>query len=129
MVQLVLNNLDFSSKILIELQGSLEIEGSPSNLEIGSLELEPVPTLIIGQHKLTGKKVELSSPFAVLQRKQEANETKSAPGTSIMSSSMLEVPNDQYSFDIVSLITTKYLFDARPSHIPSSAYRNLINKQ
>ncbi|UZJ54695.1 hypothetical protein CBS101457_004015 [Exobasidium rhododendri] len=71
--------------VLIELQGSLEIDDAhPEGGQIlGKLEFhkdrEDRPTLLISHHRLEGKVVALTKPFAVLQkRKKNSGPTKGA---------------------------------------------------
>ncbi|KAA1476227.1 hypothetical protein DENSPDRAFT_843128 [Dentipellis sp. KUC8613] len=61
-----------SELVLIELQGSLEVEGDKHGKSVGKLTIpdddKSKPTLLIGYHLIEGKITNLPKPLAVLHR-------------------------------------------------------------
>lgn len=96
--------------IYLDFQGSFEsTENSDvSNLEIGDLTLsESGATLIIGHHKLVGKKVKLTKPLAVIHKQKE------------------ETMDDAICYDVVTILKEKYVFPTRPGLIVQESLRGL----
>ncbi|KAI9017443.1 Ctf8-domain-containing protein [Gaertneriomyces semiglobifer] len=117
--------------ILIELQGSLSssTSGSLAGLELGRLEVRDngKTTLYIGHHKLSGSRVELKAPLAVL-RKQTSVSTITA--MDIDQESFDDQPKGEHaegprSFDVVTLLRYKYHFKTRPEHLLAEEHKGL----
>ncbi|KAL9237294.1 hypothetical protein vseg_011862 [Gypsophila vaccaria] len=96
---------------IIEVQGVIEVKSELRNrlhtLEIGRL-CRPSPqetyTFVIGYHELTGSKVKLKKPLAVLKKVKQLDENQETnPG----SSSTVEL-------DVIGVIRQKILFKTRP---------------
>jgi len=81
--------------VIIELQGSIEIEGEKLGEFIGNLDVTNIekPTLKIAHHLLEGRLVKLQKPLAVLLRNDGA---------------------DPVSFDMVAIVKQKLVFSKRP---------------
>jgi len=81
--------------VIIELQGSIQIEGDKSGELIGNIDVTNIekPTLKIAHHLLEGKLVKLQKPLAVLLRNDGA---------------------DPVSFDMVAIVNQKLVFSKRP---------------
>ncbi|KZT39136.1 hypothetical protein SISSUDRAFT_968266, partial [Sistotremastrum suecicum HHB10207 ss-3] len=95
--------------VLIEMQGSLEVEGDKSNGFIGVLNVDDDKTTMrIGHHLLEGKIASLAKPIAVLRK----TETKAS--NSAAHEAGLDVPVSEPSFDIVSIAKRKIVFSKRP---------------
>lgn len=80
--------------VIIELQGSIEIQGEKFGQLIGNLDVTNVekPTLKIAHHLLEGKLVKLQRPLAVLLRND----------------------GGPVSFDMVAIVKQKLVFSQRP---------------
>ncbi|KAG8908369.1 hypothetical protein FRB99_007297 [Tulasnella sp. 403] len=123
--------------VLIELQGSLDIDGEQNDVEeiVGTLGLDSPdrPTLTIGHHLLEGKIATLQKPFAVLSRNAPPPSAHVRSILDIASSTQSDLqppisikPNnatdddgergdeDNGSFDIVALVKRKIVFAKRP---------------
>jgi len=75
-----LANLGNGDLVLIELQGSLEVQGSADTKIVGTLEIDPKtnkPSLAIGPHLLEGKIVSLPTPLAIMTKKSPSNDEMS----------------------------------------------------
>lgn len=131
-----LARLSSNEIVLIELQGSLEVEGDAGGELIGILKFDEAvrafipcildtvtsqcdvqdrPTLQIGHNLLEGKIVTLTKPLAVLHL-VEATQTE-AGFDSNANSMQVDDPKDantSKSFEIVSLIRKKISFPKRP---------------
>ncbi|KAI0077062.1 hypothetical protein K474DRAFT_1621797 [Panus rudis PR-1116 ss-1] len=99
--------------VLIELQGSLEVEGDHNGQTVGKLTVDPATkkaTLFIGYHLLEGKLVNLSKPLAVMYRPpknpiSDRNEETSTPE---------DQTKNATSWDIVAVVKRKMVFAKRP---------------
>ncbi|GAA5800489.1 hypothetical protein HPULCUR_005920 [Helicostylum pulchrum] len=88
--------------IYLDFQGSFESVDNIqlSNVDIGDLTLSTDSAqLIIGHHKLTGKKVKLQRPLAVIHKRRD----------------MMDEGGDEY--DVVTILKEKYVFSDRPGLI------------
>lgn len=120
MVNIVIHSLQNSEKkeelVYLDFQGSFDSPENPdvSNIEIGDLTLkDDSALLIIGHHKLVGKKVKLPKPFAVLhKRKREQDD-------------MMEDGKDGVVYDVVTILKEKYVFSGRPGLIVQESLRGL----
>lgn len=119
MVHIVIHPLQTSNKteelIYLDFQGSFESsseEANVSNIEIGDLTLqENSALLIIGHHKLTGKKVKLPKPFAVIHKKKiDKDDMEEDTGV---------------CYDVVTILKEKYVFSVRPGLIVQESLRGL----
>ncbi|KAG1738358.1 Ctf8-domain-containing protein [Suillus paluster] len=108
--------------VLIELQGTLDIESSEDTTRdgqfVGKLNLKDAnkPTLIIGHHLLEGKVVNLPKPLGVMHRK-ETSKRYGYPGNGDDSRTMKDTSNPGVSWGIVALVKKKIVFSKRPMPI------------
>jgi len=105
-----LGNGDF---VLIELQGSLEIQGSTDSKFVGNLEIDPKtnkPSLIIGPHFLEGKIVSLSTPLAIMEKKSSLNDQMS--GMDVDDEENRE--ETEVEWQISAIVKKKVVFSTRP---------------
>ncbi|KAI5122925.1 hypothetical protein M0805_007603 [Coniferiporia weirii] len=96
--------------VLIELQGSIEVEGSQWGQPIGRLkfdENDSKPTMLIGHNLLEGKIVNLPKPLAVLFKKDI---DVSGAGEDSKGGATCE-------YDMVAVVKRKILFSKRPMPI------------
>ncbi|KAI9244648.1 Ctf8-domain-containing protein [Helicostylum pulchrum] len=96
--------------IYLDFQGSFESVDNIqlSNVDIGDLTLSTDSAqLIIGHHKLTGKKVKLQRPLAVIHKRRD----------------MMDEGGDEY--DVVTILKEKYVFSDRPGLIVQESLRGL----
>ncbi|KAI0090997.1 Ctf8-domain-containing protein [Irpex rosettiformis] len=97
--------------VLIELQGSLDVEGEISGQLVGKLDLETdpkKPTLLIGHHLLEGKLQNLAKPLAVMHKNSRES---SKPGGEMVQ----EVDSSSSTeWDIVAVVRRKMVFTKRP---------------
>ncbi|KAI8850728.1 hypothetical protein BC829DRAFT_388743 [Chytridium lagenaria] len=149
--------------VLIELQGTLEAGDEPSvasapgaasiqmfaGKEVGRLSQSGDKYhLVVGKHRLTGKKTALKKPVAVIRKlhltppvpRQDAlMETAATDTTTATDTMMTDVDDTQrigglvgqpegkpkMKMEIVTVVKWKYVFDARPSVIISEENRGL----
>lgn len=116
MVNVVIHSLQNSNEtqelVYLDFQGSFESPDNQdvSNLEIGDLTLsENAATLIIGHHKLVGKKVKLPKPFAVIHKQRN----------------LMDEGNGGVCYDVVTILKEKYVFPTRPGLIVQESLRGL----
>ncbi|CCA68902.1 hypothetical protein PIIN_02762 [Serendipita indica DSM 11827] len=105
-------SIGFNELVLLELQGSIEIEGDYAGETIGMLDMsiESKPTLRIGHHLLEGKLTGLPKPLAVLKSNKTAE------------------PDNEVSFDIVSIIRKKIVFSKRPSPVMDNVAKDELQE-
>ncbi|KAI0342678.1 hypothetical protein BDW22DRAFT_1357137 [Trametopsis cervina] len=97
--------------VLIELQGSLEVEGESGDQLVGKLDLETdpkKPTLLIGHHLLEGKLVNLAKPLAVMHK------TSTAPSESSEDVLREGEPESSPEWNIIAVVKRKMVFAKRP---------------
>lgn len=84
---------DSKERILLDLQGSIEVETSAESIGVGNLDLSnpEAPVLLIGHHRIQGKVQKLQKPLAILQK-------------------------DERNYYVKNLIYKTFLFNARPSY-------------
>ncbi|ORZ38215.1 chromosome transmission fidelity protein 8 [Catenaria anguillulae PL171] len=93
--------------VVIELQGSLECDdGVFSGQHLGKFTYANSsdsgnPELIIGNHRLEGKLVKMSKPFAVLEKTQRA----------------VDVGVDPVEWRVRGIVKYKYMFKTRPQNL------------
>ncbi|KAI9329468.1 Ctf8-domain-containing protein [Obelidium mucronatum] len=92
---------------LVEVQGAVEsaAEECLDGVQMGNVEFERVPFLVIGRHRLKGKRVNLKQPLAVLRQ---------------------EISAESRECQVVCVLRHKYLFNERPVPILSEANIGLI---
>ncbi|KAH7913535.1 Ctf8-domain-containing protein [Hygrophoropsis aurantiaca] len=106
--------------VLIELQGSLEVECNESSSRdgrlVGKLNVDnpDKPTLLIGHHLLEGKIVTLPKPLGVLHRNTPIQNPKTQ-GESLDRSQSDQDEVDGWS--IVAMVKKKLVFSKRPMPI------------
>ncbi|CAG7855143.1 SubName: Full=Uncharacterized protein {ECO:0000313/EMBL:CCA68902.1} [Serendipita indica DSM 11827] len=110
-------SIGFNELVLLELQGSIEIEGDYAGETIGMLDMSieacltsSKPTLRIGHHLLEGKLTGLPKPLAVLKSNKTAE------------------PDNEVSFDIVSIIRKKIVFSKRPSPVMDNVAKDELQE-
>ncbi|KAL4064452.1 Ctf8-domain-containing protein [Scleroderma yunnanense] len=112
---------------LIELQGTLDVEGTETTPKdgqlIGNLNTTDMnkPTLTIGHHLLEGKVVNLPKPLGVLHKQGRS----SSSGNETTGSSTQETEAST-TWGVVAVVKKKLMFSKRPMPIaakPASAAR------
>ncbi|KAH9949995.1 Ctf8-domain-containing protein [Amylocystis lapponica] len=96
--------------VLIELQGTLEVEGVKEGQTVGKLSVDTATkksTLFIGHHLLEGKLVKLPKPLAVLHRPTQDS-------TDQMDLSTSQRTESQVEWDVVTVVRHKIVFSKRP---------------
>ncbi|EGO24397.1 hypothetical protein SERLADRAFT_369636 [Serpula lacrymans var. lacrymans S7.9] len=127
-----LAKLGHDELFLIELQGSLDVEGTGINERdgrlVGKLQMDDSnkPTLVIGHHLLEGKVVNLVKPLGVLHRK-DRNGNSDQPSSHIQSHdydqdgepqvSSDESQKEPAGWDVVAVVKKKIVFSKRPMPI------------
>ncbi|KAF8843785.1 hypothetical protein BDN67DRAFT_963970 [Paxillus ammoniavirescens] len=107
---------------LIELQGTLNVEGSKTTSKdgqlIGKMNTADMnkPTLMIGHHLLEGKVVNLPKPLGVLH-KDVCNVVSSDRHTPDESTSSNSEESEQVSWNVVAVVKKKIVFSKRPMPI------------
>jgi chromosome transmission fidelity protein 8 len=130
-----LANLGNGDLVLIEFQGSLEVQGSADSKFVGTLEIDPKtvcallatiakrrtltkarpgfqnkPSLAIGPHLLEGKIVSLPTPLAIMKKKLPPNDEISG----------MDVDEDEnkeeagVKWEISAIVKKKVVFATRP---------------
>lgn len=97
--------------IYLDFQGSFESVDNIqlSNVDIGDLTLSTDSAqLIIGHHKLTGKKVKLPKPLAVIHKRKDMMDEGGCG-----------------EYDVVTILKDKYVFSGRPGLIVQESLRGL----
>ncbi|KAF7727366.1 Chromosome transmission fidelity protein 8 [Apophysomyces ossiformis] len=103
--------------VILDFQGSLladdpDVRGSP----IGQITFDKASaTLIVGHHRLQGKKVALSKPFAVIQKREEVDRMDTDE----------EGIHPVVDYDVVTILREKYIFTQRPGLIVQESLRGL----
>ncbi|KAI8080688.1 uncharacterized protein B0P05DRAFT_539174 [Gilbertella persicaria] len=98
--------------ICLDFQGSFDSGDATEldNMEIGDLTLEDdSAVLVIGHHRLVGKKAKLPKPYAVIYKRKK-EEDAMEEGT---------------SYDVVTILKEKYVFTGRPGLIVQESLRGL----
>ncbi|TFK49386.1 hypothetical protein OE88DRAFT_422511 [Heliocybe sulcata] len=113
-----LAKLGSSEVVLIELQGSLEVEGDRAGQAVGTLTFpednNAKPTLLIGHHLLEGKLVTLQKPLAVLRR--------AAPTINSAShNDEHEEKGEGRRYDMLAIVRRKIVFSKRPIPVVNAA--------
>lgn len=124
-----LANISHEEVVLIELQGSLEVEctnitESDGKL-IGKLKIDEVsnkPTLLIGHHLLEGQITTLTKPIAVLHRKSALSSRRADSGKENHDSDkQMNVDENESSasveWDVIAVVKRKIIFSKRPMPI------------
>lgn len=122
-----LANISHEEVVLIELQGSLEVEctnitESDGKL-IGKLKIdENKPTLLIGHHLLEGQITTLTKPIAVLHRKSALSPRRADSGKeNHASDKQMNVDENESSasveWDVIAVVKRKIIFSKRPMPI------------
>ncbi|KAG2189807.1 hypothetical protein INT46_007916 [Mucor plumbeus] len=118
MVHIVVHSHRHSNKkeelVYLDFQGSFDVGDEPQldNLEIGDLTLQGESAiLIIGHHRLVGKKMKLAKPFAVVHKRKTDLD-------------ILE-EQDGVCYDVVTILKEKYVFPNRPGLIVQESLRGL----
>lgn len=118
--------------VLIELQGSLEVQGSTDSLIVGTLEIDPKtvcglfmmtvkreeltqiypvfqnkPSLIIGPHFLEGKIVSLATPLAIMEKKSSSSDQMDVDEEDNREEAEVE-------WQISAIVKKKVVFSKRP---------------
>ncbi|THH04527.1 hypothetical protein EW145_g5459 [Phellinidium pouzarii] len=113
--------------ILIELQGSFEVEGNQSGQLAASLKLgenDSKPTMMVGRNLLEGKIVNLPKPLAVLVKKSTGRKTQRAQSSN--SDDAIETEGNfkgdgMCEYDMLAVVKRKVLFSKRPMPIVNMA--------
>ncbi|KAI0955683.1 hypothetical protein AcV7_006281 [Taiwanofungus camphoratus] len=109
--------------VLIELQGSLEVEGDRRGQTVGKLRIDDAtnkPTILIGHHLLEGKLVNLPKPIAVLHRSSKLESCTFSARTSdedvLMNNNNEETQpkQQQVEWDLIAIVKRKMVFSRRP---------------
>jgi len=103
--------------VLIELQGTLEVDGDRAGQMVGKLVVDTAtkkPTLLIGHHLLEGKLVNLPKPLAVLHRTCSTTEGSEDEDASMADDSETHPKRTQSAWDIVAVVKRKMVFSKRP---------------
>ncbi|KAI8987232.1 Ctf8-domain-containing protein [Mycotypha africana] len=118
MVQVIIepgkSSADQSNLIILDFQGSFDIGDQLDfrNLKIGDLNLqENSAELIIGHHRLIGKKITLAKPFAVIRKRKQVEDA------------MTDEETVQY--DVTAIVKEKYVFSTRPGLMVQQSLRGL----
>ncbi|KAJ3202434.1 hypothetical protein HDU67_000569 [Dinochytrium kinnereticum] len=137
---------DMEKHVLIELQGTLESggEGGLAGKELGKLTKEGEKYfLTIGRHKLTGTRIDLKKPLAVIKKIPRIVTTTSPPSVSTATSPVKSVESRiggmvgdinmtettleerEKRMEIVTVVWCKYVFKTRPSVVLREENRGL----
>jgi len=115
--------------VLIELQGSLEVECTDISERdgklVGKLKMDETtnrPTLLIGHHLLEGKIVTLPKPLAVLHRSDAVSSTTDNGNRDTDRDENMDIdddrshvsPNAVGGWDLIAVVKRKILFSKRP---------------
>ncbi|ORX79206.1 hypothetical protein BCR32DRAFT_294563 [Anaeromyces robustus] len=112
----------YEDYILLEFQGSLQYDPDLNlqGRELGNIKEfnEKEMSVVIGNHKLYGKLVELEKPLAII-RKETVNEKSNEDD-------MMDTDEDQKGKDyqLTTIIRRKILFNKRPDLITTGSYHN-----
>ncbi|KAF9649248.1 hypothetical protein BDM02DRAFT_1928597 [Thelephora ganbajun] len=123
-----LANLGNGDLVLIELQGTLEVQGSTDPQFVGTMEIDPKtnkPSLVIGPHFLEGKIVSLPTPLAIMEKNK-------SPSNDQMSG--MDVDDDEnreetgVEWQISAIVRKKVVFAKRPMPILNRPVSNIGKK-
>ncbi|KAI9360549.1 hypothetical protein BD770DRAFT_419070 [Pilaira anomala] len=106
------NSNEHQDLVYLDFQGSFDSPDNidVSNIEIGDLTLDNDKAIvIIGHHKLMGKKVKLPKPFAVIHKRKD----------------VMDEGNGGVCYDVVTILKEKYVFSTRPGLIVQESLRGL----
>jgi chromosome transmission fidelity protein 8 len=107
-------NSDRKDLVYLDFQGNFDSGDHVKldNLEIGDLTLkDDSAILIIGHHRLVGKKVKLPKPFAVIHKRKTDLDVMEE--------------EDGVCYDVVTILKEKYVFPNRPGLIVQESLRGL----
>ncbi|KAI8876312.1 hypothetical protein K501DRAFT_338175 [Backusella circina FSU 941] len=117
MVHVIINshaNSDNQKELLfLDFQGSFDVGEriDLSNIKVGDLTLnEDSAMLVIGHHRIQGKKVKLAKPFAVMKKQPVEDE---------------DMSDGQLYYDVVTILREKYVFSNRPGLMVHESLRGL----
>ncbi|TFY54759.1 hypothetical protein EVG20_g9578 [Dentipellis fragilis] len=107
-----------SELVLIELQGSLEVEGDKHGKSVGKLTIPDddklKPTLLIGYHLIEGKITNLPKPLAVLHRVSPSDSVPSDAMDIDSENPSMSLPRPSPSYTIRAIVRKKLVFSKRP---------------
>ncbi|KAI7848956.1 Ctf8-domain-containing protein [Circinella umbellata] len=111
-----------SNIVLLEFQGNFQSnETQVNNLKMGDISFNnDKATLMIGHHRVEGKKVKLLKPFAII-RKREKNQEQEEQDKMIMD----ESSSSSVIYDTVIILREKYVFSHRPGLLVQESLRGL----
>ncbi|KAG0178556.1 Chromosome transmission fidelity protein 8 [Apophysomyces sp. BC1034] len=103
--------------IILDFQGSLHAAAADvRGTNIGNITLDKATaTLIVGHHRLQGKKVPLNKPLAVIRKREKMD--------------MMDTDEDirpAVDYDVVTILREKYIFSQRPGLIVQESLRGLF---
>ncbi|KAL4243254.1 hypothetical protein ABKN59_011499 [Abortiporus biennis] len=103
--------------VLIELQGSLEVEGDKANQRVGKLSIDSTTkksTLLIGHNLLEGKLVNLPKPLAVLHRNSSKYSSEQLENMDEDVEMDSKTKSEQKGWDVATVVRRKMVFAKRP---------------
>ncbi|KAH8100989.1 Ctf8-domain-containing protein [Cristinia sonorae] len=109
--------------VLIEMQGTLEVEGSKAGQAVGKLTVDEKtkkPTLRIGHHLLEGKLVNLPKPLAVLHRPPRPLSNDDDETDIGGERDWSGAQKTQVEWDVVAVVRKKMVFSKRPMPMVAS---------
>lgn len=118
MVHVVIHSYQNSDRkedlVYLDFQGNFDAGDlvKLDNLEIGDLTIDSDSVvLVIGHHRLVGKKVKLPKPFAVIHKRKTDLDVMEE--------------EDGVCYDVVTILKEKYVFSSRPGLIVQESLRGL----
>ncbi|KAI9255058.1 Ctf8-domain-containing protein [Phascolomyces articulosus] len=108
------------SLILLEFQGNFQSsETQVQNLKMGDITFNnDKATLVVGHHRIEGKKVKLPKPFAIIRKRPQEGEEMMDTDTATNTTSSVV-------YDTVTILKEKYVFSQRPGLIVQESLRGL----
>ncbi|KAI9498973.1 Ctf8-domain-containing protein [Zychaea mexicana] len=108
------------SLVLLEFQGHFQSsESQVQSLKMGDLTMtNDKATVVVGHHRLEGKKVKLAKPFAVIRKRQQDDQTA-------MDTTTDDTPVAAVKYDTVTILREKYVFSLRPGLVVQESLRGL----